>query len=474
MRNWKIAAMTALLLLAAALQYPGRAQGEAQPPLLRIALDSGKAQITFQVCQGEYDLLDGSSGVVTARPEAGSGAWKVSACGPFLQVEGPGMSAGALCNGPLLLKESEGNSLNLFQYKGNKYRGNLVIQNLNGTLLVVNSLDVERYLYGVVGLEMGGSSVEALCAQAVASRSFALSLKGSGTWFDLYDDERSQVYRGYSGEEACRVGGSIPAVEAVDRTRGEVLEYQGQLVEAYYHANAGGYTEDSENVWSKAVPYLRATPSIGDEYATSWEWSADSYSWTKTVSKADLEARLGVGEIRDLQVSRNRSKVDASGRANGFLPGTITASGRVTMVTVIGSQGSKSYYRDSIRGVFGLKSTLFDLSYSGKAYALDASGLIKPLTEDEVVVASGSGSSSVKLSQGAIRAVGSGNRVVAVASGGDEITFRGKGYGHGLGMSQWGARGLAAKGYKYQDILEIYYNQGKHDGKLKIAADYGA
>ncbi len=68
---------------------------------------------------------------------------------------------------------------------------------------------------------------------------------------------------------------------------------------------------------------------------------------------------------------------------------------------------------------------------------------------------------------------GSGNRVVSWDAFSDKIVFIGKGYGHGLGMSQWGARGLAAQGYNYREILEIYYNQGKRDGKLKINANYG-
>ncbi|MGB9791216.1 MAG: SpoIID/LytB domain-containing protein [Thermacetogeniaceae bacterium] len=450
----------------------------ADVPLIRVALDQGVTSATFQVSKGTYSLVDQATGLPVCAPKQGE-PWSVTASGTALLVSGPGLAGAQLFQGPLLLQEASTGELNLFQYKGVLYRGNLVLQNLNGTLLVINVLDIEKYLYGVVGREMGGNSLEALSAQAVVSRSYALSQKGLNPWFDVYSDTRSQVYGGYSAEIAYGSGGSNPVIAAVERTRGQVLKYKGALVKAVFHSNAGGYTEDSENVWVEALPYLRAVPSPEDSYAESvGGWAAGTYRWTKTIERKELEEKLGIGEIREIRISRNRTRVTrdpVTGKwKQEFIPGTTTASGRVTELTVVGTKGTRSFYRDNIRAPFGLKSTLFDLSMEGQLYILNASGSVQTLSAGEVY-AVGSGNRTVALSLGDDKAyvIGRGNRVVTQSVYFERVTFVGKGYGHGLGLSQWGARGMAAKGYNYKDILELYYNQGKHNGDLQIVGGYG-
>lgn len=187
------------------------------------------------------------------------------------------------------------------------------------------------------------------------------------------------------------MNGVNPVISAVDRTRGEVLKYQGRLVRAVFHSNAGGHTEDSENVWVEALPYLRGVPSPADAYAESYGgWAAESYKWTKTISRKELEAKLEIGEIKDIRVYRNITKVSkdpVSGKLiREFVPGTYTVSGRATEVTVIGSKGTKSYYRDEIRSPFGLKSTLFDLILDGRLRVLNSSGRIQSFSGNESYV----------------------------------------------------------------------------------------
>jgi len=472
--------MKKLVLLLACLSWilaPRFAQA-ADTPLIRVALDQGVTALSFQVSRGAYSFIDQVTGLPLGTPKPGE-SWTVTASGTSLLVQGPGLQGSQLFQGPLLLQEGSQEQLNLFQYRGVQYRGNLVVQNLNGGLLVVNLLDIEKYLYGVVGKEMGGNSIEALSAQAVVSRSYALSQKGLNTWFDVYDDTRSQAYGGYTGEIAYQSGGTNPVVAAVDRTRGEVLEYLGTLVRAVFHSNAGGYTEDCENVWMESLPYLKAVPSEEDSYAESvGGWAASTYRWTKTIDRKELEDKLGIGEIKEIRVSRNRTRVTrdpVTGKlSREFIPGSRTASGRVTEVTVVGSRGTKSFYRDNIRAPFELKSTLFDLLFGGQLRILNALGEIRALPSGEAyAVVSGNRTVPISLNQGEAYVIGRGNKIVSQSASFDKLTFVGKGYGHGLGLSQWGARGLAAKGYNYRDILEIYYNQGKHNGDLKIVGGYG-
>jgi stage II sporulation protein D len=400
-----------------------------------------------------------------------------------MQVQQPGSVSLQPFQGPIVLQDIGGASAaqpSLFCYNGVQYRGSLVIRSLNNNLLVLNVLNMESYLYGVVGEEMGGgASAEAYCAQAVASRSYALSMRGNSPWYDVGSGTGAQAYGGYTAEQEFACNGDNPVVDAVQRTSGQVLEYAGALVTAYFHANAGGYTEDMENVWAGSRPYLKGVQSDGDAYADKLGGGAQSdYTWTKTCDRSDLGTQLGVGRVLDIQVSRNRTQVSTdpvSGRVTmNLVPGTTTVSGRVTQVTVVGTDGTKTYYRDAIRQALGLKSTLFDVSMGGQLEALDSQGQNDALSGSEVTALGKDGTpQSVPLRTGSLYVIGSGSRLVAQGASTDEITFSGRGYGHGVGMSQVGAIGMAVEGYKYMDILELYYDQGKQDGNLQIVGNYG-
>lgn len=144
--------------------------------------------------------------------------------------------------------------------KGKWYRGFLIVYNKNGALTVVNDIDIENYLRGVVPSEMPSRwSYEAHKAQAIAARSYALANLGkrANGGYDLKDTPEDQAYGGASAEAA-------QTNKAVDETKGIVLIYNLKIIPAYYSASAGGQTSNSADVWTKNMPYLKSVPSFDD------------------------------------------------------------------------------------------------------------------------------------------------------------------------------------------------------------------
>ncbi len=164
------------------------------------------------------------------------------------------------------------------------YRGALEVVPTDsdaGALNVVNALPVDQYVKGVIPNESPSSwPAAALEAQAVAARSFALSVNVGGNGFGLYNDTRSQVYEGLDSEAA-----STDA--AADATRGQVLMYGGKIAETYFSACSGGHTESVQNVFfGPAVPYLVGVPDPYDYYCPL-------HDWTLKFSGPEISAKLG-------------------------------------------------------------------------------------------------------------------------------------------------------------------------------------
>ena len=142
--------------------------------------------------------------------------------------------------------------------KGRWYRGKLMIKNVNGKLTVINDIDLENYIKGVVPSEMSPSwEYEALKAQAIAARSYALANLGKQAryGYDLKDNTEDQAYGGASVETKI-------TNKAVDETHGLVLTYDMKLISAYYSASAGGMT--STSAWGGNLPYLHSVPSFDE------------------------------------------------------------------------------------------------------------------------------------------------------------------------------------------------------------------
>jgi stage II sporulation protein D len=281
-------------------------------------------------------------------------------------------------------------------------------------LTVVNVVPVEEYLYGVVGKEMSPSwHREALKAQAVAARTYAISHKNyfASRGFDMTDDTSSQIYAGINGE-------SPSVIAAVDATRGEILTYGGKPIDAFFCSTAGGWTENSENVWGSRIPYLRG---VSDDSSRM-----PSYRWSVTTTPEKLAANLtaagkGVGKVRSITLSPlGKRPMAVSDRG---------VSGRVLSMTVNGSAGSVRVTGNAFQSIYGLKSTLFDFSQGGAVPDPDSGR--------------------------------KGRSATMMVKAGVPITIYGYGWGHGLGMSQYGAYQMAqehgsADTY-YRTILTHYY-----------------
>ncbi|NJO79128.1 MAG: SpoIID/LytB domain-containing protein [Cyanobacteria bacterium RM1_2_2] len=228
----------------------------------------------------------------------------------------------------------EPNSESGYVFIGDRwYRGRTLVVPTAGGITAVNYVDLEQYLYSVVGAEMPASwSSEALKAQAVAARSYALYHRqnDANSVFDVGDTTSWQVYGGLAKE--------APSTRAaVDATKGQVLTYRGQIINAVFHSCAGGYTENVEDVWSSPLPYLRGVPSPDRDFPEC-QWPAVAFT------SSELSDQLGYeGTITSIEVQRH-------------------PHGRVISVIVDGSDGVMTIEGDDVRDQLGLKSTLFTVT----------------------------------------------------------------------------------------------------------------
>jgi stage II sporulation protein D len=226
--------------------------------------------------------------------------------------------------------------------KGNgPYRGALLVapSGNGGSLKVINALDIDRYVQGVIAGEMPSSwPIAALEAQAVAARSYALAGKVSGRGFDLYDDTRSQVYNGIAGETSA-------TNSAASATKHQVLLYNGEVARAYYSASSGGQTENVEFGFpgSQPVPYLT---SVDDPYDTT----SPLHSWRRTFTQGQMEAKLGrflKGNLQEIQITKT-----------GISP-------RIVAANVVGSGGTTKVTGSDLESALGLYSTWMTFAKSG-------------------------------------------------------------------------------------------------------------
>ncbi|MDX6438282.1 MAG: stage sporulation protein [Gaiellaceae bacterium] len=218
------------------------------------------------------------------------------------------------------------------QLDGSAYRGALLVHRQAGKLTIVNQLPLDRYLRGVVPWEMPDDwHREALRAQAVVSRSYALATLKPGTLFDLYADTRSQVYGGIRAEAAS-------TNRAIGSTAGRVLYWNGRVATTFYHSTSGGRTVSNEEAWPGAspVPYLVSVPDPYDGLSKLHRWGP--FRWTP----AEVGRKLGLRVVRDVVVSRG-------------------PSGRVAEVTIKGHSGARTMLSQDFRRAFNLRSTWFSV-----------------------------------------------------------------------------------------------------------------
>ncbi len=351
-----------LAALVALLATPALAQVGSGRDTVRVLL-AVEPQVTVTAAGAHSGLVDGARRFSSPLALA----WPVTQAGGQLYVDGSPVGES------LTLRMDSG----LIEYAGRRYRGGLRLRAVPGGVEVVNVLDVESYLRGVVPAEMSASwPLEALKAQAVAARSYTMTSLDPASDYDLCATQECQVYRGVAAEHP-RTDAAIAA------TAGIVVTYGGATARTYYHADSGGKVASSAEVWGSWSPYLLArTDAQASTPHRAWQVRLDG----QVVGSHLTAAGYDVGTVTALRVV------------------SLSESGRVSELEVVGTRGARvlsgSLLTQQARG-WGLKSMSFKVQ------------------------------------------------------GG--LTVSGDGWGHGVGMSQYGARALATAGYDFGQILAFYY-----------------
>lgn len=352
------------------------------------------------------------------------------------------------------------------------YRGRVEFKRLlNSDMTVINVSKFEEYLYGVIRMEIDPLwNFEVVKAFAVVARTYAVRNLGkhSGMGFDLCPTDDCQVY----GGAVDGTYGEKQAIAAVDSTKGEIITYKGVPIEAVYFSSTGGIpTEDSENVWKYPVEYLRSVDNSKETPNSKSSWT---FQWTRDELKEILKKKnVDVGNILDIRVLE------------------YTKAGRVLKLKIIGTKGEYECQKESARLIFNLYSQAYTIATDADVNIIDQNGRVVRKRIDKNMILKDDNLDisfwSVEeytyddLTQSvdgtvydiAYNKEGFNNnnltmdeKVKIVKEDGtvDEIpivptvyTFNGKGWGHGVGMSQWGAKGLADAGYNYRQIIKHYY-----------------
>jgi stage II sporulation protein D len=284
-----------------------------------------------------------------------------------------------------VVKSSDGRGIWVGQ---KRYSGILNLLVLDSEILVINILGIEKYLSSVVGSEMPAKwPLEALKAQAIASRTYALKQKGNPI-YDIDSTQKNQVYNGLESR-------TYKTVRAVRSTRSLVLTYKNKLINALFHSSSGGMTENSQDVWKNEYPYLS---SVRD-----FDRNNPKLQWKKKFSSGELQKLFPeIGGIKKIEILN------------------ITNTGRVKNVKIFGKYGSDQISGVDIRKRMNLKSTFMRFKFiEDKKYISDNDNSNIPIEKTLIVF--------------------------------------GQGSGHGVGMSQWGARYMASKGQKAERILKHFY-----------------
>lgn len=296
------------------------------------------------------------------------------------------------------LVPADGELINL---NGKEYKGILRIVAFGNFVDIINFINLEDYVKGVIAKEMplgnGNENYEALKAFAICVRTYALKKMNAGNGlFDIYPDIRDQVYGGNSAEE-------LISNKAVDATEGVILFYDDKPATIYYHSTCGGSTASVENVFPQShLPYLTSIEDGGEPYCNI----SPRFKWKEVFTESQLIEQLYNAKL----ITSNNYSINNITIESRF------ESGRVNDLEIIldGARGRKEIhlYGNEIRSKLktpdrnlSLWSTMFDVS-------VDAKG---------------------------------------------NIIFNGKGFGHGVGMCQWGAIGQSRLGIDYKNILEHYF-----------------
>ncbi|MGZ8793536.1 MAG: SpoIID/LytB domain-containing protein [Gaiellaceae bacterium] len=297
--------------------FAGAELGAAPVSRVRVLLTSGAKSLDIG-STADFKVRDASGVVHTVT--AGKHTLK-----PALSLAVDGQITARALPGPLLFQPGAA-ALGL----KHRYRGSIQIDVTAGKLRAINMVGLEQYLYGVVPSEMPFDwHPEALKAQAVVARSYALATRRTGA-FDLYPDTRSQVYLGIEHEK--------PSTNAaVNATAGEVVLYEGEVAKTYFFSTSGGRTASAEDVWGEPVPYLVSVPDPYDSISPHHNWGPLVFTGAKLAKVLKMK-----GRVVDLQPELN-------------------SSGRIKVLNVVGTKSTLAVQGTDLRRRLGLRSTWFSV-----------------------------------------------------------------------------------------------------------------
>ena len=335
-------------------------------------------------------------------------------------------------------------------FSGYRYYGGFEYQRTTGGYIsVINVLDIEDYVKCVIAAEMSNDwPLEALKAQTVCARTYAAAqTRHRSAGFDVCSTTDCQAYRGaaLSNERSDA---------AAEETRGVYLYYNGELVtNAVYYSCNGGASESCKNVWGSEVPYLQGKL---DPYEASVAWRFSRYYWSFTATGDELrevlksEANTDIGQVQNVYVSE------------------YSDTGNVIAVTYEGTRGSYTARREKCRTL--LNGVYDHINVRSMRYTVTGGDASTYYVNDAQSSVTGTGGLYVIDSDGAVTPNNAGAKdTYVITSGGvqslerksantsNTFTFSGSGWGHNVGMSQWGAFAMAEQGYTYRDILNFYY-----------------
>ena len=388
---------------AVAATLPPQTQNPSGRPV-RILLGSAPREVPLAQ-PGAWRLLDATRRVI-ARGE-NTDKWSVMRDGRRLRAVFADAPASEWIDGPLTIERTNGSDVS-WQQKA--YRGALVYVATDSALLVINRVEIEEYLKGVVPLEIGGrltSDHAAVEAQAVAARSYTYTrmIANARRDFDLRATEADQVYGGTGAETFW---GDL----AVAATAGWVLSYRGQVVTAPYHSSCGGTTALPSEVWRGGQDgYLRSVSDTSTRTGRPWCDLSPRVAWERRLSVAELSSAV----VRYAPAYTTLPPGAPSSITDVRVEG-LSRSGRVAAVVLASANGSVTLRGNDVRYVLR-----------------PVGGEILPTTSFSVTVE--------RNGSGQLHA----------------IVLRGRGNGHGVGLCQWGAIARARAGDDFRTILKAYY-----------------
>ncbi len=317
---------------------------------------------------------------------------------------------------------------------GKSYRGYIVADRINSSAIaIVNLVDFDDYTAAVVGSEMYASwHIEALKAQAVVARTYAATVKSYKSYgIDVTDDTRTQAYNGIQSETAS-------TRQAAQDTSGRLVLYKGAPAQTYFTSSSGGTTADVYSAWGGGA---------GLDYLKSVE---DTYEDTQNIPNGVWEYTFTPEQIKE--------KLAAKGKDIGDIVNIYVAERgddkRVRKLTVVGTSGTHTLTFDSCRTFFGLKSQYYYVQTPLKTELYAITQQVAKILESRPAVLTASGLAKT----GDTLYVLSADGVTKLEQQDTEnYIFSGRGYGHGVGLSQYGAKGMAEAGFTYDEIIAHYY-----------------